>query len=106
VYNQRMSKNPIINAFGASAYIIIIVTIMNFVSQTQRHKPDTVFDPIIFLSLLTLSVALMAYLFFYKPLQFFIEGKKKEALTLFAQTLGVFGIITAVVLILLLSGLI
>jgi hypothetical protein len=101
-----MFKNPIINAISASAYIILIVTIINFVSQTQKHKSDTLIVPIMFLSLLTLSVAVMAYLFFYKPLQLFIEGKKKEALTLFTQTLGAFGIITVIVLILLLSGLI
>ena len=101
-----MTKNPLINALSASAYIILIVTLMNFVSQTQRHKHDTIFDPITFLSLLTLSAAVMAYLFFYQPLQLFIEGKKKEAVKLFVRTVGIFGAVTAVVLILLLSGLI
>jgi len=76
------------------------------VSQTQKNKPDTIFAPITFLSLLTLSVAVMAYLFFYQPLQIFIEGKKKTAVNLFVQTVGVFGTITAVFLFLLFSGLI
>ena len=101
-----MSKNPIINALGASAYIGLVVTIINFISQTQRHKPDTAFAPLVFLSLLTLSVTVMAYLFFYQPFQLFIDGKKKEAVRLFAQTVGVFAIFTAIVLILLFSGLI
>lgn len=100
-----MSKNPIINALSASAYITLIVTIMNFLSQIQRNKPDTIVAPILFLSLLTLSVAVMAYLFFYQPLQLFIEGKKKQAVNLFIQTVAVFGATTAIVLILLLSGL-
>ena len=101
-----MTKNPIINAFSASAYIILVAFVINFISQTQRNKPDTFFAPVVFLSLLTLSVTIMAYIFFYQPLQLFIEGKKKEAVKLFVQTLGVFGIITAVVLVLLFSGLI
>src|SRR6266851_5737479 len=101
-----MSKNPIINALSASAYIILVVTIINFLSQTQKNKPDTIFAPITFLSLLTLSVTVMAYLFFYQPLQLFIEGKKKEAVNLFVKTVGVFAAFTAVVLILLFSGLI
>ncbi len=101
-----MSKNPIINALSASAYIFLVVIIINFVSQTQRHKPDTILAPITFISLLTLSVTVMAYLFFYQPLQLFIEGKKKGAVTLFVQTVGVFAAITAVVVILLFSGLI
>jgi len=99
-----MSKNPLINALSASAYIILGVTVMTFVTQPLKNKPDTFFAPIAFLSLLTLSVAVMAVLFFYQPLQFFIEGKKKEAVHLFIQTVGIFGVITAIVLMLLFSG--
>ncbi len=101
-----MSKNPIINALSASGYITLIVTVINFISHTQKDKPDTAFAPVVFLSLLTLSVAMMGYLFFYQPLQLFIQGKKKEGVNLFVQTLGVFGIITVVALVLLFSGII
>lgn len=79
---------------------------MTFVTQPLKNKPDTFFAPIVFLSLLTLSVAVMAFLFFYQPLLLFIEGKKKEAVNLFVRTIGIFAVITVVVLILLFSGLI
>jgi len=101
-----MSKNPIVNAFSASGYIVFVVTVMTFVTQPLKNKPDTFFAPITFLFVLTLSVAVMAFLFFYQPLQLFIEGKKKEAVNLFVKTVGIFAAITAVVLILLFSGLI
>ena len=101
-----MTKNPIINALSASAYIILVVSVMTFVTQPLRNKPDTFFAPITMLFVLTLSVAVMAYLFFYQPLLLFIEGKKKEAVDLFVKTVGIFAAITAVVLILLFSGLI
>ena len=101
-----MSKNPLINALSASVYIILGVTVMNFVTQPLKNKPDTLFAPIVFLSLLTLSVAVMAFLFFYQPLQLFIEGKKKDAVNLFVKTVGIFAAITSVLLILLFSGLI
>lgn len=101
-----MSKNPIINALGASIYIVLVVTVMTLVSQPLKNKPDTFGAPIIMLSVLTLSVAVMAYLFFYQPFLLFIEGKKKEAVNLFIKTVGVFGVLTAVALILLSSGLI
>ncbi len=100
-----MTKNPIINALCALSYIILIVSIMNLITQTQGSKPDTPFAPMIFLSVFTLSAAIMASLFFYQPLQLFIEGKKKQALDLFVRTVGVFAIITALALILLFSGL-
>lgn len=101
-----MSKKPIINAGCASGYIVLVATLANFVSQNGRNKPDTIGAPILVLSLLTLSVTVMAYLFFYEPLQLFIAGKKKEAVNFFLKTVAVFGAITAIVSILLLSGLI
>jgi hypothetical protein len=101
-----MSKNPIINALSASAYIILVVAIMTLVTQPLRNKPDTFFAPITVLFVLTLSVSVMAFLFFYQPLLLFIEGKKKAAVNLFVQTVGIFASITVVVLILLFSGLI
>lgn len=100
-YNQHMTKNPIINALSASAYIIIGVTVMHYVTQPLRNKPDTFFAPIVMLSLLTLSVAVMAYLFFYQPLMLFIDGKKTDAVNLFIKTVGVFAVLTTVVLFLL-----
>lgn len=101
-----MSKNPIVNALSASAYIILVVSVMTYVTQPLKNKPDTFFAPITVLFVLTLSVAVMAFLFFYQPLLLFIEGKKKEAVNLFIRTVGVFAVFTVVVLILLFSGLI
>lgn len=101
-----MSKNPIINALSASGYIILVVSVMTFVTQPLKNKPDTFFAPVTVLFVLTLSVAVMAYLFFYQPLQLFIEGRKKEAVNLFVKTIGVFAVLTIVVLTLLFSGLI
>lgn len=101
-----MTKNPVFNAIGASMYITLVVSVMNYASRTLRNKPDTFFAPVVLLSLLTLSVSVMAYLFFYQPLQLFISGKKKEAVNLFVQTVGIFGAITVTELILLFSGVI
>jgi hypothetical protein len=101
-----MSKNPLINAVSASGYILLVVSVLSYVSKTQGNKPDTFFAPVAFLSLLTLSILVMTYLFFYQPLQLFIEGKKKQAIQLFVQTAGIFGVITMFVLILVFSGLI
>lgn len=101
-----MSKNPLINALGASAYIFLVVSIMTFVTQPLKDKPDTFFAPIAVLFMLTLSVAVMAYLFFYQPLMLFIKGKKKEAVDLFIKTVAIFAIFTLITLFLLFSGLI
>lgn len=95
-----------INALVASMYIVIVVAVMTFATGPLRNKPDTFFAPIAMLFVLSLSVAIMAFLFFYQPILLLIEGKKKEAVSLFVKTVGVFGAITVIVLILLFSGLI
>ena len=101
-----MTKNPLINALCASTYIVLGVVIMNFVTQPLKNQPDTFLAPVVFLSLLTLSVAVMAFLFFYQPVVLLIEGQKKAAINLFIKTIGIFAVITTVALILLFSGLI
>ena len=97
-----MYKKPLINAACAAGYIVLVVAVINFLSQKLKDTPDTIGAPIAFLSLFTLSAAVMAYLFLYQPLQLFMEGKKKEAAHLFIRTIGIFAIFTAGVLILLL----
>jgi hypothetical protein len=99
-----MSKNPILNALSASAYIILVVGVMTLVTQPLKNKPDTFLTPITVLFVLTLSVSVMAFLFFYQPLQLFIEGKKKEAIDLFLKTVLIFAAITILILALLFSG--
>lgn len=101
-----MSKNPTINAILAALYILGITSLMNVISTQLGSKPDTFFAPVIFLSLLTTSVVMMAYLFFYQPIKLFVLGKKQEALQLFAKTTLAFGIITTIGLTLLLAGII
>jgi len=46
----------------------------------------------------------MGYLFLYQPFIFYFDGKKKQALDLFFQTLLIFGGITIAVFIFLFSS--
>ena len=94
-----MTKNPYLNAGAASLYIIVIASMMRFAS-TYAKPDDSFFAPIAFLSLFTLSAGFMGYAFLSQPITMFLSGEKKQAVTLFVQTLGAFGVITAVFLVL------
>lgn len=98
-----MSKNPIFNAFAAGAYIVLIVSVMNWGTKMVPH-PNTFIAPIAVVSLFTLSAAVMGYLFCYQPIQLYFDGKKKQAAQLFLQTVFAFGVITVVILTLLFTG--
>ncbi len=99
-----MSKNPILNALAAEVYIVSLVLFMNFGIKMIAQQEDTLVIPIAMLSLFTLSTAVMGYLFCSQPIMLFLDGKKKQAFKLFLQTVGVFGGITLVILVLMFSG--
>lgn len=100
---KDMSKNPTIHALLAAAYIIAIVSVMQFAEKAGVK--ETIIIPIAMLSLFTLSAAVMGYLFLLQPIQLFLDGKKKEAVTFFLQTVGMFAIMTFVFLVAAFSGL-
>ena len=98
-----MTKNPTLNAIAAAIYIVIVVSIMQFASRL--HQPDSVIIPMTILSMFTLSAAVMGYLFLGNPIQLYLDGKKKEAVTFFFRTVGTFAVITVLFLLVLFSGL-
>jgi len=98
-----MSKNPIINGVAALAYILLISSVMNFGTKTMSH-PNSFIAPVAVISLFTLSAAVMGYIFCYQPAQLYFDGKKKQAVQLFLQTVVIFACITALMLILLFTG--
>lgn len=97
-----MTKNPIINAFSATVYIVLVVSLL-FYFSTFEGMDNSILIPITILSLFVLSASVMGYIFIYNPLQLFLEGKKEEATSLFLKTVGTFALITAVIFVVTLS---
>lgn len=89
-----MTKNPLINAVSAALYIVAIVSFINFL-QVLGDEPETILIPMAMLSLLVLSVAVMAFLFFFQPVQLLIDGDRQGAGSLFLKTVATFAVITA-----------
>ena len=98
-----MTKNPFLNALSATLYIAVVSLLM-FYGSKMANGEDTALAPIGMISLLTLSVAIMGFLFFYQPFQMYFAGDKKEALSLFLKTLVIFACITAIIFLTLLFG--
>lgn len=92
-----MTKNPILNALTAALYIGTVSSFM-FFGQPLVDPVDNVLMPITMLSLLTLSVATMAYVFFYQPVLLYLQDQKAAAVKLGIHTLGAFAVITAIFL--------
>jgi len=92
-----MNKKPLLNAFLAELYIVAIVFFMWY-GVASHDGEDSVFAPIIMLSLFVLSAAVMGYLFLLYPLQLYFDGKRKEAVASFLQTVVAFAVLTLIIL--------
>ena len=92
-----VTKNPLINASLAALYITLVASVMFY--GTEHTTPvHSVIVPITILSLFSLSAAVMGYLFASQPLQLYLDGKKKEAVNLFLQTVVIFAGVTIILL--------
>ena len=82
------------------AYIVGISAFLFYVPERVFGPEDTVFAPIMMLSLLVLSVAMMGFLFAYEPIRLFAEGQKLAALRFLGKTVAWFAALTVVVVVL------
>lgn len=87
-----MNLTPLKSALLAALYIVGLVTMIYF-APTLFGPDDTIFAPMLMLSLFVLSAAIMGYLFLTRPLELFFEGKKQEAASHFLRTVAIFACI-------------
>ncbi len=100
---QDILKYSCINALLTALYIVLVGSFFFYV---PRHfafvdKPDTVFAPIMMLMLFVFSASVTGSLVLGRPLLWYLDGKKKEAISLFTHTLVIFFFIMLLAFILL-----
>jgi hypothetical protein len=92
-----MQMKPYTHALLAAGYIVgIILIIQNVVDQPKIE--GTILLPVAMLSLFTLSAAVMAFLFIYRPMQLYLDNQKQEALRFFGKTVLTFAGLVALYL--------
>ncbi|MFA6408458.1 MAG: hypothetical protein WCW36_03260, partial [Candidatus Paceibacterota bacterium] len=92
------TRNPLLNAAAATAYIAAISSALYYVPKTMNPAMEGPIVPAAFLSLFVLSAAMMVYFFLYQPAQLFFENKSKEAAELFLSTVIIFALVTGVII--------
>lgn len=91
---REIEKRGVLNALGALGYIILVVSLMFSIKDFGGPDGASMLQPVGFLSLLSLSAAVMASLVFGKPAMLYVDGKKKEALKMLGWTIGTFAVLT------------
>jgi len=86
--NKKLLGHSLGHALLAFAYIFCIALGFRSTAGNSFSKVPEFFAPIIMLSLLVLSAAIMAILVFGRPVMLYLDNKKKEALTMLFYTVG------------------
>lgn len=88
-------KASFLRALLAFLYILAIASVPQYLPEPGEEIAPILGIGIV-LSLFVLSVAVMAYLFFWQPVQLLLAGAKKEAADSFFHTLGFFALLLLV----------
>ncbi len=103
-----ITKYALINSLAAAAYITIVAFIMSNINRIvppdiDDGGPRSILPAITFLTLFVISAAVMGLTIFGRPVMWYLDGKKAEAVKLALYTVGflaILGIIFFVCLIL------
>ena len=89
-------KSPIFHAAAALLYIGAVASLVTSIERMALPEPPPMLAVMFFLSLFTLSAAVMGYLFCSRPAMLLIAGEKAEAMRFFFATLGYFALFVLV----------
>jgi len=97
-----MRKNEIffkafVNALGVFVYVLLVAWFI-FNAETLLGKVDTFLGPAMMLLIFVISAAVTGLLVLGMPIVLYLDGKRKEAVTLFAYTLISLVVITVFVI--------
>lgn len=97
---KQVCKEGFLYSLGTAVYIVLVSLFMNN-AEKFLGKEDTIFSGIAFLLLFTLSAIVVGGLMIGKPIMLYIDGKKKNAIQMFACNAGWLVVFFAIALILL-----
>lgn len=99
----KIQKTALIDSLLTTLYIVGISLFFTVMSKFKLGNDNNFLAPIVFLSLFVFSATLTGYLMLGKPALMYIDGKKKEAVSLLGYTLGFFFLFTLIGVLILLA---
>ena len=94
---KRIIIHASINALTTALYVALVSSFMFYAPRVPDEKISVLF-PMAMLMLFVFSAAFTGSMVFGKPVLWYLDGKKKEAVQLLAATLAIFFCITVAVL--------
>ena len=98
VEKNSIAKHAFLNALGATLYVALVAAFMSNIQKLIGPAKDGPLSAMSFLMVFVLSAAIMGTLIFGRPLLWYFDGNKKQAILLAINTIGIFAIFTIGVL--------
>ncbi len=96
--DKNIAKQSLAYAAGAVGYIALVAVVMSKAEELFGDMDQTVLAPIGFLLLLVISVATMGMLIFGKPVMLYMDGQKKDGVTMAITTISILAGFTVLLL--------
>jgi len=93
---KKALKYAFLDSLGTALYIILVASLIYFLNTGNFDNTRSVIIPITMLMLLVFSAAIVGSLIFGRPILWYMEGNKKEAISLLLNTLGIFLVFTLI----------
>ncbi|MEK6918671.1 MAG: hypothetical protein AABW73_01400 [Nanoarchaeota archaeon] len=100
---SEIAKYAIINALSTALYVIILVSLIFYFGKTLQGSEETILIPIGMIMLFLFSASLTGTLVLGRPIMWYLDNKKKEALQLLLSTLIIILMITLIVFIMMIT---
>lgn len=85
--NKKLAKWAFVHSVGVTVYILLVALFMRNADRIFGDLDKSIFGPALFLMLFVLSAAVVGSLIAGKPLMLYLDGKKKEAVTMLGYTI-------------------
>lgn len=95
---KKLLKIAFLSALGEGVYVMLVSLFMQCASRLFGPPDPNFLGFIVFILVFVLSAAVSGALILGKPILMYLDGKKKEAVTLFAYTLMWIMVLVAVLL--------
>lgn len=100
---NKIKKRALINALLTTLYVVAVGLFMYYGAKVKIGKSNEFLAPIAFLLLFVSSASLTGFLIIGKPIQLYIDGKKKDALSMLFYTLLFLFVVTVIAILILIS---
>lgn len=96
--NNKIIKFAGLHAFATALYIALVASFLFYIPEmlSGPNTEDTVFIPIFMLLLFVFSAALTGSLVLARPILWYLDGNKKEAVSLLLATVACLFLFTVV----------